>query len=138
MAGTLAFGLILRKSGLCWSPRRVSTGIGSYGRPVSSSIRATFVGFGAPEQENLMILFSLTFGIRARHGRLIVWSGDMSDPVRGHDRHIWCWSSRMTALDFRPAWEVRRPSDWRRGQNVAGIDVPQLAQEQFSEPRQRG
>ena len=48
IAGTLPFGLTLRNSGLNWSPLRVSTGIGSKGRPVSSRNSATLFGFGAP------------------------------------------------------------------------------------------
>src|SRR5450759_46133 len=50
IAGTLAFGLIARYSGLCCSPLRVSTGTGSYGKPVSSSMSATFIGLGAPRE----------------------------------------------------------------------------------------
>ncbi len=47
MTGTFALGLIARNSGECCSPLRVSTGTGSYGRPISSRQSATFIGFGA-------------------------------------------------------------------------------------------
>jgi hypothetical protein len=49
MTGTLAFGLSALNAAECCSPFRVSTGIASYGRPVSSSSKATFIGFGASE-----------------------------------------------------------------------------------------
>ena len=47
ITGTFAFGLSLRNAGACCSPLRVSTGIGSYGRPASSRNSATLTGFGA-------------------------------------------------------------------------------------------
>ena len=46
IAGALAFGLIDKYYGECWSPFLVSIGIASYDKSISSKHKAIFIGFG--------------------------------------------------------------------------------------------